>query len=70
MQADGTPRPFRYTIEPKSKVNVFKPKRVEADLMAARTSQFGGCFADYDKLVQSANIATLWEAPPKDSNIP
>ena len=70
VQDDGSARPFRYTVEPKSKVNVFKPKRVETDLMAVRASQFGGCFSDYQTLIQSANIGTLWEAPQLGSKIP
>lgn len=54
-------RPFRFKVTPKSKVNCFKPKAVDGDLMNARYSQFGGCFTNFEKLPKSSNCQVVWE---------
>ena len=57
-----TPRPFRYKISPKSKVNAFKPKAFEGDMLAGlRSSQMGGCFRNYQELLHSKSASVVWE---------
>lgn len=55
-------RQFRFNITPKGKVNCFKPKPMDGDLLNVRYSQFGGCFTNLDKLPKSPNCQVLWEA--------
>eukprot|EP00435_Cladocopium_sp_Y103_P046187 s2116_g13.t1 len=53
---------FRYTVAARAKVNAFRPKVIDENLMDVRYSQFGGCFDDYSDLLQSPNAKIAWEA--------
>ena len=59
--AGPVPRPFRFNVAPKSKVNCFRPKLVDTELMAMRYSQFGGAFSDYHLLPKSTSASVIWE---------
>lgn len=53
---------FRYDITSRTKLNAFKPKKVEEDFLNVRYSQFGGCFDSYNTMLKSPNAAIVWEA--------
>lgn len=63
---EGNVKPFRYTVAPKAKVNVFDPKPLESGLdpMAARYSQMGAHFIGKFHQLSCAPTALckmLWE---------
>ena len=62
--SDTTVLQFRYTIEAHPKLNAFKPKPIEGELLDVRYSQLGGCFSKYNELLCSPNVGVVWEAAP------
>ncbi|CAK9107673.1 unnamed protein product, partial [Durusdinium trenchii] len=66
VDTEGNVKPFRYTVAPKAKVNVFDPKPLESGLdpMAARYSQMGAHFIGKFHQLSCAPTALckmLWE---------
>ncbi|CAL1131034.1 unnamed protein product [Cladocopium goreaui] len=59
-------RAFRYTIIPKNKINCFRPKAMEGDMVGVRASQMGGCFNDFTALPKGDNFSIVWEVKVTD----
>ena len=55
------PKQFRYQVVPKSKVNCFKPKKLEGDTTTVRYSQFGAIFDMFRNLPSTSNFGIVWE---------
>lgn len=67
LTEDGGNLPFRYSVTPRAKVNVFEPKALDAatDLMQCRYSTMGAAFSgSFHKLACTPNslCEILWEA--------
>ncbi|CAL1161037.1 unnamed protein product [Cladocopium goreaui] len=60
------PKQFRYRIIPKSKVNSFKPKKLEGDTALVRYSQFGAIFDMFKNLPSTSNFGIVWEVKVSD----
>lgn len=67
MTEDGNNLPFRYSVTPRAKVNVFEPKALDSatDLTQCRYSTMGAAFTgSLHKLACAPNslCKILWEA--------
>ena len=57
------PRPFRYLVSMRAKVNAFKPKELAADenMHQLRASQLGATFKEFNALPSSEGFGCIWE---------
>ena len=65
QESTGTPRPFRYSVNPSSKVTCFEPKALPENLekLDLRASMFGAVFLKkFNVLPKSGMSSIVWEA--------